>query len=118
MADSKRIRTKIERSCDMIDITSQVAEEIDDSGISSGILTVFAAGSTAGICTIERQSGLLSDFKSLCDRLIPASISHKHDRAWSDGIGQSPMWAPVLCPSLSVPFLPTAEWLWGTASES
>ena len=104
MVESKRIRIKTGGNCDIIDITGQVAEGIDDSGIASGIVTVFAVGSTAGICTIEHESGLLSDFKSLWDKLIPANTGYKHDRAWGEGNGHSHLRASVLSPSLTVPF--------------
>jgi thiamine phosphate synthase YjbQ (UPF0047 family) len=60
MVESKRIRVKTNGNCDIIDITRQVAKEIDDSGINSGIATVFAIGSTAGVSTIEYESGLVS----------------------------------------------------------
>jgi len=62
MVESRRIRLNTRGNCDIIDITPQVAKEVDDSGIDSGIVTVFAVGSTAGISTIENEPGLLSDF--------------------------------------------------------
>ena len=87
-----------------MDITRQVAEGIDDSGVNSGIVTIFAVGSTAGVCTIEHESGLLSDFKAMWDRIIPVGLGYQHDRAWGDGNGHSHLRASVLSPSLTVPF--------------
>ena len=91
-------------NCDIIDITAQVAKEVGDSGINSGIVTVFARGSTAGISTIENELGLLSDFKAMWDRVIPTNIDYKHDRAWGEGNGHSHVRASVLSASLTVPF--------------
>lgn len=104
MVESRRIRISTQGNCDIIDITRQVAKEISDSGISSGIVTVFAVGSTAGIATIENEPGLLSDFKAMWDRLVPVNIDYRHDRAWGDGNGHSHMRASLLSASLTVPF--------------
>jgi secondary thiamine-phosphate synthase enzyme len=104
MVESKRIRVKTNGNCDIIDITRQVAKEIDDCGINSGIATVFAIGSTAGVSTIEYESGLVSDFKLMWDRLIPVGIGYGHDRAWGDGNGHSHLRASLISASLTVPF--------------
>ena len=104
MVQSRRLRIKTGGNCDIIDITRQVAEGIDDSGVNSGIVTVFAVGSTAGVCTIENESGLLSDFKAMWDRMIPVGLGYQHDRAWGEGNGHSHLRASVLSSSLTVPF--------------
>ena len=104
MVQSRRLRIKTEGNCDIIDITGQVAKQIDDSDINSGIVTVFAVGSTAGVCTIEYESGLLSDFKAMWYRVIPVGLGYQHDRAWGEGNGHSHLRASVVSPSLTVPF--------------
>lgn len=104
MVESRRIRINTQGNCDIIDITGQVAKEVDDSGIGSGIVTVFVVGSTAGISTIENESGLLADFKAMWDRVVPVNIDYKHNRAWGEGNGHSHIRASVLSASLTVPF--------------
>jgi hypothetical protein len=52
---SIRLRTK--GDTDLVDITAEVGESVRDSGISSGIVTVFIPGSTARVTTIEYESG-------------------------------------------------------------
>lgn len=104
MVESRRIRIKTEGNCDIKDITGPVGREIEECGVSSGIVTVFAVGSTAGVTTIEYESGLLSDFNALCDRLVPTRIGYDHDRAWGDGNGHSHLRSSVVGPSLTVPF--------------
>jgi len=42
-------------NCDIIDITSQVAKNVQESRVNSGIVALFIAGSTAGITTIEYE---------------------------------------------------------------
>ncbi|MDM8000536.1 MAG: secondary thiamine-phosphate synthase enzyme YjbQ [Dehalococcoidia bacterium] len=104
MVKSTTLRLKTSGNCDIVDITGQVAREVDGSGIANGTVTVFAVGSTAGIATIEHESGLLADLREMWDRLIPASVGYNHNRAWGDGNGHSHLRASLQGPSLTVPF--------------
>jgi secondary thiamine-phosphate synthase enzyme len=90
--------------CDIVDITSQVAKQVAESGVNSGTVTVFVPGSTAGVTTIEYESGLVADLKLLWDRIVPRDIHYDHDRRWGDGNGHSHVRASMLGPSLVVPF--------------
>lgn len=91
--------------CDIIDITSQVAGHVAESGIDSGVITLFVVGSTAGITTIEYEPNLLADFRSMWERIAPRNIAYQHDRAWGDGNGHSHVRASILGPSLTIPFV-------------
>lgn len=104
MVVTKKIGFSTKGNCDLIDITRQVKQEVSGSGIDSGTVTVFVAGSTAGVSTIEFESGLLSDFQDMWERTVPRSIPYQHDRAWGDGNGFSHVRASILGPSLTVPF--------------
>lgn len=90
--------------CDVIDITGYVEQHVINSGIESGTVTVFVPGSTAGITTIEYESGAVSDFQAAIRRLAPTDIHYNHDARWGDGNGYSHVRAALLGPSLSVPF--------------
>ena len=98
------ISVKTEGHCATVDITSQVARQVAESGITSGTVTVFVAGSTAGVTTIEYEPGVVADFTRLWDRLVPADIPYDHDRRWGDGNGYSHVRASLLGCSLVVPF--------------
>jgi len=89
---------------DLIDITGEVAKALRDSGISSGIVTVFVPGSTAGVTTIEYEEGALKDFQGAIERIAPKGIHYDHDARWGDGNGYSHIRASLLGPSLTVPF--------------
>ena len=104
MVVTRRIGLRTKGECDLVDITPQVREEVSGSGINSGTVTIFLAGSTAGISTIEYESGLLSDFESMWDRAVPRNIPYEHDRRWGDGNGYSHVRASLLGASLVVPF--------------
>jgi len=90
--------------CDVIDITGYVEEKIMESEIESGIVSIFVPGSTAGITTIEYESGAISDFRAAIQSLAPTDIHYDHDVRWGDGNGFSHVRAALLGPSLSVPF--------------
>ena len=102
---SKAIRLSTEGHCHVVDITSEVAAGISESGIDNGSVTIFITGSTAGVTTIEFEPGLLSDLKDMWDRVIPQNIPYEHDRAWGDGNGHSHVRASLLGSSLVVPFV-------------
>jgi len=90
--------------CDIIDITPKVEQQLVESDINSGIVTVFVTGSTAGLTTIEYEPGLISDLKEMWRRLVPENIPYNHDRAWGDGNGYSHIRASLLGASLVIPF--------------
>ena len=102
---SRTIRLNTKGNCDIVDITSEVAREVSDSGISNGTATIFITGSTAGVTTIEFEPGLVADFRDMWDRVIPQNIPYQHDRAWGDGNGHSHVRASLLSASLTVPFM-------------
>jgi len=104
MVVTRKIGIRTGGECDLIDITAQVKREVLDSGINAGTVTMFISGSTAGISTIEYESGLVSDFQGMWDRTVPRNIPYQHDRRWGDGNGHSHVRASLLGPSLVVPF--------------
>jgi secondary thiamine-phosphate synthase enzyme len=102
---TRSITFKTEGNCDIIDITSQVANEVEQSEINNGTVTLFISGSTAGITTIEYEPRLLKDFKNMWDRVIPQNIPCEHNKTWGDGNGHSHVRASMLGASLTVPFV-------------
>ena len=104
MVVTKKISLQTKGNCDIIDITPQVEQQVAEAGINSGTVTVFITGSTAGITTIEFESGLLSDFQSMWERTIRRNIPYDHDRRWGDGNGYSHVRASLLGGSLVIPF--------------
>jgi len=101
---SKTISLSTKGNCDMIDITDEISREISNSTINNGTVTIFIAGSTAGITTIEYENGLVSDFKDMWERNVPLNLPYQHDRRWGDGNGHSHVRASLQGPSLVVPF--------------
>jgi secondary thiamine-phosphate synthase enzyme len=104
MVVTKKIGIRTQGECDLIDITPQVQREVAESAMSSGTVTVFISGSTAGVTTIEYESGVLKDLQDMWSRLVPRNIPYKHDSRWGDGNGYAHVRASLLGPSLVVPF--------------
>jgi len=104
MVVTKKISLQTKGNCDIIDITPKVEQQVAETDINNGTATLFVAGSTAGISTIEFESGVLSDFQSMWERNIPQNIPYNHDRRWGDGNGYSHVRASLLGASLVIPF--------------
>ena len=105
MVNNTRIHVQTRGNCELLDITRQVAQEIEASDMRDGTVTIFVAGSTAGVTTIEYERGVLSDFQGMFERTVPRDIPYRHDAAWGDGNGHSHVRASLLGPSLVVPFV-------------
>jgi secondary thiamine-phosphate synthase enzyme len=88
---------------DILDLTRLVQDKVRAAGLSDGVLTLFIAGSTAALTTIEYESGVVNDLRNAIDRLFPRDLSYEHDRRWGDGNGYSHVRAAFLKPSLSLP---------------
>ena len=89
---------------EIIDITVEVASKLARSKMTSGTVTLFLAGSTAGLTTIEYEPGLVIDFQALWKRLAPDDIPYAHNERWGDGNGYAHIRASLLGPSLTIPF--------------
>jgi secondary thiamine-phosphate synthase enzyme len=88
---------------DIVDITQQVEKIVETSKIEEGIVTIFNAGSTGGIFTLEYEPGLVKDIPDFLERIIPKSINYYHEQMWHDGNGHSHVRASLIGPSLTVP---------------
>jgi len=101
---TKSIKIQSKGENDIIDLNDMVSEKITESGISNGIVTVFVAGSTGALTTIEYEPGLLKDFPDMLSRIAPNEINYEHEERWHDGNGRSHVKASLVGPSLTIPF--------------
>jgi len=104
MVVTGKISLQSKGECDILDITPQVQQQVAKAEINSGTVTLFGAGSTAALTTIEFEPGLVSDFQDMWERVAPKSVPYNHDRRWGDGNGYSHVRASLLGASLVVPF--------------
>jgi len=102
---TKRIKFNTKGDTDIIDITQKVASQVEESGLKDGTVTAFIPGSTAGLTTIEFESGLIRDVQSLFEELASKKRDYLHNLRWQDGNGYSHVRSTLLGPSLTVPFV-------------
>ena len=104
MVVTRTINLRTRGNAEMLDITQEVAREVQDSGVSSGIVTIFAPSATSGLTTIEYEPGALADLKQVFDEVVPEDRDYRHNLRWGDGNGHSHVRAALLGASLTVPF--------------
>lgn len=102
---NKSIKIHSKGENDMIDLTKKVAECLNESNISNGIITIFVVGSTGSLITIEFEPGLIRDFPDMLNRIIPKNLDYGHEQMWHDGNGHSHVKASLIGPSLTIPFV-------------
>lgn len=90
---------------DTIDLTRELTELVTESGLTDGVATLFIGGSTAGITTVEYESGVIEDIREVLEALAPSKRDWRHHQRWGDHNGHSHIRAALVGPSLSVPFI-------------
>ena len=88
----------------IVDLTPHLRQMLMQTSVVDGTATVFVPGSTAGITTVEYESGLLKDIPQLMEQLIPSGKTYQHDETWHDGNGFSHLRAALIGPDITVPF--------------
>ena len=104
MVVTRTITLNTQGNADMLDITGDVAREVRETGVGSGIVTVFAPSATSGLTTMEYESGALADLKRVFDEVAPRGKDYQHNLRWDDGNGHAHVRAALLGPSLTIPF--------------
>jgi secondary thiamine-phosphate synthase enzyme len=88
---------------ELVDITKQVQQVVDRSGIRDGLVSVYVQGATAGIMIQENwDESVQTDVINLLAKLIPRGV-WLHDR--QDGNGDSHLKAGLVGPSETVPVI-------------
>ena len=88
---------------DIINITSQVEENIRASGVREGICLVFCPGSTCGITTIEYEPNLIRDFKEFLEKIASPKANYYHNKTWGDNNGYAHLLSAIFKPFLAIP---------------
>src|SRR5437660_12547696 len=101
--ESHIVRVETQREGEILDITHQVQTIVENGTIKNGVVFLFVPGSTAALTTIEYEPGLLADFPSILERMVPRNGSYEHERRWHDGNGHSHTRAALIGPDRSVP---------------
>jgi secondary thiamine-phosphate synthase enzyme len=89
----------------IVDLTEGVERVVHTSGVSRGLVTVFATGSTVAVTTMEYEPGGVQDLSELLDRLIPARADYEHNRRNHDTNAHAHLRAAVIGPSETIPLV-------------
>ncbi len=75
----QKIEVESKTQIEFFDITSQVQEVIDASGIREGLLLVFAPHTTMGIAINHNEPMLIQDFMRVLYKIVPMDDRYSHD---------------------------------------
>ncbi len=101
----KRISLQTRGNGHAIDITHDVQNAVQESGVADGVAVLFAVGSTVGLTTIEYEPGAVADLNRAFEKIAPRDAQYEHHLRWGDDNGHSHVRAALLGPSLCVPFV-------------
>ncbi len=105
MVVTKRLTLQTRGDGDTQDITGDVARAVHESGVKSGVVTLFCPGSTSALTTIEFEPGVVADLQQVFEETAPRSRYYRHNERWHDDNGHSHVRASLLGPSLTVPIV-------------
>ena len=92
-------------NADIHDLTDAIAQQVKQSGLKNGTVTVFCPSATSALTTIEFEDGSLRDLRRLFDEIVPQGHEYAHNARWHDGNGHSHVRAALLGPSITIPFV-------------
>jgi secondary thiamine-phosphate synthase enzyme len=64
----------------ILDITGEIQSVLDRSDLKTGIVHIYSRHSTSGIVVNENEKGLVEDFQSSLESLVPSNNNYHHDR--------------------------------------
>ncbi len=88
---------------DIIDITKEVSQVVEQSKVKDGICLISCPGSTTGLTTLEYEDGLIEDLKKALDKIAPMTKDYEHCKRWGDCNGYAHVRSALLKPFLAVP---------------
>jgi secondary thiamine-phosphate synthase enzyme len=97
------LRTSTPGNGAIVDLTEGVRSVVRRSEVQTGVVTVFAVGSTVAVTTMEHEPGGVADLQALLDRLIPAAGDYEHNRRNHDTNAHAHLRASLIGPSESIP---------------
>jgi len=105
MVVSGQIKLTTRGNGQILDITDQVDQQVQVSGLANGVVTLFTPSATSALTTTEYESGAVHDLQQLFDRLAPPNMEYRHNLRWGDGNGHAHVRHALLGASLAVPFV-------------
>jgi secondary thiamine-phosphate synthase enzyme len=76
---TKRIEFSTEKQVDFLDVTDQIEEFIETSGVKEGVVNVFSPHTTASVMINHNEEMLKQDLARILYRLVPIDERYAHD---------------------------------------
>lgn len=72
------IKVKTEQKQSMIDVTKLIAAKVKETGVASGVCTIFCPHTTAGVTTqVSTDADVRADMIDVLDKLVPAKAKYR-----------------------------------------
>jgi len=94
------IEFETEGEIDIINLTNELEELVNASGVKEGLLVANCIGSTGALTTIEYEPRILEDFRKVLQKLVPKGAGYKHDEI--DSNAHSHLRASLIGPNVSI----------------
>ncbi|MFB6356180.1 MAG: YjbQ family protein, partial [bacterium] len=88
MVKQKVVTSSTEGFSDVQDLTDPIQNFLSEVG-GDGLFNASIPGSTAGITTIEFESGCVSDLQRALNEIAPEDRTYKYNEKWGDVNGFS-----------------------------
>ena len=103
------LRLETEGEGQILDLTEGVLAVVRQSGVTSGLVTVFVTGSTAAVTTMEHEPGGVRDLREALERLVPRvrpeGGDYAHNVLNGDDNAHSHLRASLVGPSETIPLV-------------
>ncbi len=104
MLETRTVVFSTAAEMDVVDVTKDVSDILNEAAVSDGVVTVFVPGSTGGVTTMEFEPGLVKDMQELFEKIVPRDHYYHHEERWHDKNGHSHVRASLIGPSVTIPF--------------
>jgi secondary thiamine-phosphate synthase enzyme len=95
---TKELVFNTEKRHDFINITDQVQDAIEESGIKEGLVLINPMHITAAVYVNDAESGLIQDFQEMLERLVPEhpKSGDYHHNATGEDNAYAHMWRTLM----------------------
>lgn len=92
-------------SGDSVNITAQVQNVVDKSGVQEGSVLVFYRHTTGALLLIEHEAGIFVDLENVFEKIVPVCGLYNHHLRGYDENGAAHIKTALLNVSIVVPIL-------------
>jgi len=103
MIIAKQIELLSDGRFNVLNITDQVVDFVQNSGIQNGQVLVFFQHTTGAVIIGEHESGIVADLEDMFERIIPTNYLFKHHIRAVDFNGHAHLRAALMPTSVTIP---------------